>query len=68
LATPGATIELLKEGEVIRQVRAEFDGFVLFEKVRFGTYTVRTEGAESSVSIDQKHPIAVLAWEKQGGP
>jgi len=37
---------------------------VLFEKVRFGAYTARTGEKEAEVSIDRKHPIAVIKWDE----
>jgi len=64
MAEPGADIELLKGNEVVARVRAEFDGFVLFEKVRFGAYSVRTGERRAEVSIDRKHPIAVIKWDE----
>ena len=56
--------EELKDGKVIGKVLAEFDGFILFEKIRFGTYTVRKEDSEATVTISREHPVGTISWRK----
>jgi hypothetical protein len=59
---PGELIELLENGKVIDSTHAEFDGFFLFEKVRFNKYVVRSRHQHQSVEVNRKHPIARVKW------
>ena len=61
-AEPGELIELIEKGKVIATTRAEFDGFFLFEKVRFKTYGIRTRRQFQKVVVNRTHPIVQVAW------
>jgi hypothetical protein len=61
-AEPGDLIELIENGKVIDSTRAEFDGFFLFEKVRYKRYKVRTRQKLQKVEVNRKHPIVQVAW------
>jgi hypothetical protein len=61
-AEPGDVIELIENGKVIDSTRAEFDGFFLFEKVRFKKYKVRSRQQIQKVEVNRKHPIVQVAW------
>ena len=63
-AEPGELIELLEKGKVIDSTHAEFDGFFLFEKVRFNKYGVRTRKQHQSVEVNRKHPVARVKWKE----
>ncbi len=62
-AEPGELVELIDGGKVIATTHAEFDGFFLFEKLRFKVYRVRTQHRFQSVEINRIHPIARVKWE-----
>jgi len=61
-AEPGDVIELIENGKVIDSTRAEFDGFFLFEKVRYKKYKVRSRQQVQKVEVNRKHPIVQVAW------
>ena len=61
-AEPGDLIELVENGEVVDSTRAEFDGFFLFEKVRYRKYKVRSRQQIQTVEVNRKHPIVQVAW------
>jgi hypothetical protein len=61
-AEPGDVIELVENGKVIDSTRAEFDGFFLFEKVRYKKYKVRSRQQVQKVEVNRKHPIVQVAW------
>jgi len=62
-AEPGELIELIENGKVIDSTHAEFDGFFLFEKVRFKRYKVRTQQQLQKVEVSRKRPIVQVAWK-----
>jgi hypothetical protein len=64
-AEPGDLIELIEDGKVIASIRAEFDGFFLFEKVRFRIYKVRNGQQLQKVEVSRKHPIVQVAWRNR---
>ncbi len=52
----GVVLELVSsKGEVIQTVKSGFDGFYLFEKVRFGNYSVRVSAAQ----LNELHYLTV---------
>jgi hypothetical protein len=61
-AEPGDLIELVEDGKVIDSTRAEFDGFFLFEKVRYKKYKIRTKQQSQEVEVNKSHPIVQVAW------
>lgn len=61
-AEPGDLIELIEDGRVIDSTRAEFDGFFLFEKVRFKRYKIRNRQHLQKVEVNRSHPIVQVAW------
>jgi hypothetical protein len=61
-AEPGDVIELIEDGKVVDSTRAEFDGFFLFEKVRYKKYKIRTRQQIQKVEVNRKHPIVQVAW------
>ena len=61
-AESGDVIELIENGKVIDSTRAEFDGFFLFEKVRYKKYKVRSRQQVQKVEVNRKHPIVQVAW------
>jgi len=61
-AEPGELVELIEKGMVIDSTHAEFDGFFLFEKVRFNKYGVRTRRQHQNVEVTREHPIARVKW------
>ena len=63
-AEPGELIELIKDGKVIASTHAEFDGFFLFEKVRFNTYKIQKGHQSQLVKVNHKQMIARVKWEK----
>ena len=63
-AEPGELVELVDNGKVIASTHAEFDGFFLFEKVRFKKYGVRTQHQHQIVEVSREHPIARVKWNK----
>jgi len=62
-AEPGELVELIQDGKVIASTHAEFDGFFLFEKVRFNIYEVRSRQQYQKVAVDLKHMIARVKLE-----
>ena len=64
-AEPGELVELIEDGKVIASTHAEFDGFFLFEKVRFKIYEVRTGQQYQKVEVNRKHPIARVKWKSE---
>jgi hypothetical protein len=62
-AEPGDLVELFQDGKVIASTHAEFDGFFLFEKLRFRIYEVRTQQQIQRVEINRRHPIARVKWK-----
>ena len=62
-AGPGELVELIEGGKVIATTHAEFDGFFLFEKLRFKKYGVRWGQRTQAVEINRKHPIARVKWK-----
>ena len=62
-AEPGEVIELVENGKVVDSTRAEFDGFFLFEKVRYKKYKVRTRQQVQKIEVNRKHPIVQVAWK-----
>ena len=62
-AEPGELVELFENGEMIDSTHAEFDGFFLFEKVRFNKYGVRTRQHHQNVEVNREHPIARVKWK-----
>ena len=62
-AEPGELVELFQDGKVIASTHAEFDGFFLFEKVRFNIYEVRSRQQYQKVVVDLKHMIARVKLE-----
>jgi hypothetical protein len=61
-AEPGDVIDLIEDGKVVDSTRAEFDGFFLFEKVRYKKYKIRTQQKVQTVEVNRKHPIVQVAW------
>lgn len=61
-AEPGDLIELIENGKVIDSTRAEFDGFFLFEKVRYKRYKIRNRHHLQKVEVNRSHPIVQVAW------
>lgn len=62
-AEPGELIELVEGGKVIASTHAEYDGFFLFEKVRFKTYEIRTHEKLEKVEVNRMHPITRVKWK-----
>ena len=63
-AEPGELVELIQDGKVIASTHAEFDGFFLFEKVRFHIYEVRANQKHQKVVVDRNHIIARVKWKE----
>ena len=63
VSEPGALVELMKDNRVIDSKYSEFDGFVVFEKLRYGTYSVRSGDRLANIQIDPKHPVRAAQWE-----
>jgi len=64
-AEPGELVELIEDGKVIDSTHVEFDGFFLFEKVRFKIYGVRTRQQLQKIEVNRKHPIARVHWKEE---
>jgi len=62
---PGELVELIEDGKVIATTHAEFDGFFLFEKLRFKKYRVRSGHRIQIVEINRAHPIARVKWKRE---
>ncbi len=62
-AEPGERVELIEDGKVIASTHAEFDGFFLFEKLRFKIYEVRARQQLQKVEVNRKHSVARVKWK-----
>lgn len=62
-AEPGELVELFESGKLIDSTHAEFDGFFLFEKVRFNKYEVRIRGQQQNVEVSREHPVVRVKWK-----
>lgn len=60
---PGTLVELLQNGEVRRSKYADYDGFIVFEKVQYGTYSVRSGDRSGEILIDRDHAVGSVQWE-----
>ena len=63
VSEPGALVELMQDEKVVDSKYSEFDGFVVFEKLRYGAYSVRTGDRLANIQIDTKHPVRAAQWE-----
>ncbi len=63
VSEPGTLVELIQEDRVVESRYSEFDGFVVFEKLRFGTYSVRSGERLANVQIDTRHPVRAAQWQ-----
>jgi len=65
VAEPGEVIELMADGKVIDTTQAEFDGFFLFEKVRFRDYQVHRHLDIQKIQVNRTHPIVRVKWDNR---
>lgn len=63
MAEPGERIELIADNKIVATTHAEFDGFFLFEKLRFKIYDVRRNDQSQKVEVHRKRPIARVNWK-----
>ncbi len=63
VSEPGALVELMQEDRVIESKYSEFDGFVVFEKLRYGKYSLRSGERLANIQIDPKHPVRAAQWQ-----
>jgi hypothetical protein len=59
----GALVELFQKDKVMSSKYADYDGFIVFEKVQYGTYSVRSGDRSGKVFIDQDHAVGSVRWE-----
>jgi hypothetical protein len=64
LGFEGLDLELIDaDGQVVATTRTDFDGFFLFERVRYGRYAVRVAEASATIARvqrDLEKPVEVL--------
>ena len=63
VSEPGTLVELIQDDRVIETKYTEFDGFVVFEKVRYGGYALRSGHRIAEVKINPEHPVRAAQWE-----
>jgi hypothetical protein len=60
---PGALVELFQNDAVMTSKYADYDGFIVFEKIKYGTYSVRSGGRSGTIFIDSDHAVGTVQWE-----
>jgi len=60
---PGALVELLQNDIVMSRKYADYDGIIVFEKVKYGVYSVRSGDRAGKVFIDHDHLVGSVKWE-----
>jgi hypothetical protein len=61
---PGSLVEVFRNDKLLSSRYADFDGFIVFEKVPYGAYSVRSVDRTAKVSIDREHAVGSVQWEK----
>ena len=56
-------MELLQNDIVMSRKYADYDGFIVFEKVKYGVYSVRSGDRAGKVFIDHDHLVGSVKWE-----
>ena len=60
---PGALVELFQNEKIMSSKYADYDGFIVFEKVQYGTYSVRSGDRSGKVFIDRDRAVGSVQWK-----
>ncbi len=61
---PGSLVELIQNNKFMNSRYADYDGLVVFEKVPYGAYSVRSGDRAAKISIHRDHAIGSVQWKK----
>ena len=60
---PGEQVKIYQNGKEKAQKFSDYDGFVVFEKVRYGTYVVQSGDRFAEVHVNQENPVSSVQWK-----